>query len=717
MTIYFNSAGASRGLNYKEILQIRDPRTLRNVLTTEVLLQDIAPILNTPGLAPLPNVQENLQANVQDNIQNNAQPSSQPSLQLSPQVTPQTGIQSNAQTSNLSPLFIPEFYSSLLTKSDPLQNILQMLEKILPQAFQKESASLLLKINQQHPDLLLPSIDFLQQVPEQEKIKIYPKALQILQKIYEQVQNQLLNKSPPEGLGIKQEFVQDLRQIKYLAELLQKDPVFNNLKTAPLSLENFLDFVLLSKQEQQQHSTEELFALSVFLKAGFKLEEYILAAEHENPVKIALVLIEAQKEENANPQLTQFVQSKAFLNLVNELKGNLLEKDIFLQKLETFIQKLKPELPEIIPRNTPPNITQNRVQNSIPGNSKVRVLQEGFIESSSTQDEKIPLQALSTEDGLIPPAQWNIQTSANQIALQGSFLVLRQFPPGLNPLKLEVKNSRRKERSDFSIFALLTQSFLGEMDSEQEKESTTKNSFLINHYQLNPLEKEPNSLLLGALAFSLNAPVFLTEGFSGKKIPAPEYFEFYFLMDWIHPDKRYSRKDFLTLAESQESKKLRESLTQLNQEGLSAFEDYQIALKNFLKKIKENIPEAKASLKEAEVFLTQEVKKYLENKNPGPGKNQLLEAMPKGNLMASVLRKTASLCEEGQQFGEALIHFAEASKNNFSGVNKEDNPVAKLETLLHQLRVRFIERQNYASETWIKKMGMAQHFIERYQTL
>lgn len=675
MMIQANSTATLLGLKYNEIMQIKDPQTLRNVLVTELFLQE------NPSTS--------------ENIFN-----SLPTLKIEnkEEVSDPNNIQSS----------IPKLYSSLLSKSDSLQSILKILENVSPPQYLKESTSLLLKVNQQQPDLLIPSIDFLEQIPSELKTQAYPKALEVLQKMFNQVQLDLQNKSKPEGLGIKQEFVQSLRQMKQLLDFTQNAPLLNNLKepfspilTSPALPEKVLNLLLSSLKDQVPHQTEELFALTVFLKAGFKPEEYILAAAHENPVKTALVLIAAQKNEEIE------VSAKPLQVLVKELRTHLLDKDAFLESLKVAVEKLKPNFPEEF-------TTDPLIKNILPANSqnnKIKVLQEGFIESTTTGDEKIPLQALSMEDGFIPPTQWIIQSSINQIALQGAYLMLRQFPAGLNAIKMEVKNSRNKSKSSFNIFALLTQSFLSSDIEDSKAEYRYPENIAFDRYQVQGPEREANSLLLGSLAFSLDAPVFLTQGFSGEKISAPEHFEFYFLMDWIHPDKRYSRKDFLTLSETEESKTLRLCIQQLNKEGLPAFENYQKAVKNFLNKIQKCIPEAKSSLREAETFLNQEVKKHFENKSNPEEKNQLLEAMPKGNLMASILRKTASLYEEGNQYGEALIHFAEASKGD-----SENQSVGKLDNLLQKLRKRFIETQSYASENWVKQAGLATHFIERYQT-
>lgn len=390
--------------------------------------------------------------------------------------------------------------------------------------------------------------------------------------------------------------------------------------------------------------SNELFTFPISLNAGIDGVTYQALASQVEPLRLAVLLIAAK---NLGPiQLAKMVVE--LQAAVNEGRPALP----VVQKWEGQLQ-----VPVIPPSNQPPP----------PLKLDPFILEPGFAQFKAGQAHSLYLAALDPQEGLLPNTAWQVVPDPGLSAIQSSFLMLGAFPAGFQRAKLQVENKKKAS----TVFEFLMYLFREDEEIEVESKPNEQNpaSSAAPAYSGETLQPAIASPLSGSIDLNIARPFVLVNGYSPDRvIPAPLQVSFKFLVNVVDPKTMHSRKDFLTLNQSDEAKDFRQTVQRIAHDGLKVFDSYLNNLTRLFTRLEKALPVGKQSLESAKHYLRNQVMIYLmgqKRADLAEGDKQVLkaiEASPKGDVMASMCATMGAANAVSGQWSDALIHFADATE-------------------------------------------------------
>lgn len=440
----------------------------------------------------------------------------------------------------------------------------------------------------------------------------------------------------------------------------------------------FLNFAI---QERPGTFENELFALPVLQRAGVDISTYQRLANSSEPIRLALLVIEASKISGQASSLSQQAANtqggSVLVNMLQEMKAALLDKDptralqIVVGKWE---QQLKPPLPQSTNSSGTISLAQATAQIQRGGNHALLV------------------QALSQKSGLLPDSAWQIETgltnvnnptlmTSGQLAIQAGLMATATCPPGAHRLKLRVQGDTDDESIIEFLLSIVTPF---EEESDYEEEEKQKRKSPAKDYA--DISQMTQSIpLTGQVDMQLSSPFILTQPYNENSVvPAPLQVSFHFLMDFTEPQTRMSREQFLTLTQSTEAANLRESVLELAENGPAGIDKYVKNLQVLFDKLKKYSPQFEKSFEQAKRYLRDEVVLYMLGKKSNIQSQhiKILEGSSRGDLIASICATSASTLTLAGHTSDALIHFSDAARI----ADSQPYFMGKLEGFLETLR-------------------------------
>lgn len=531
------------------------------------------------------------------------------------------------------------------------EEIMQLLEKLLPTPeVRSQELPVMLRFAQQAPDLLDSFTRVLGTLvglgASEETLS---ESIDMMGQMGRLVSERA--SSPGAKLGSEQQAGQWMREVETLLNAQESMPPSSRATTAEM-----IRFLSLALRESPDTFEQELFAVPVFQKAGFDLTTYQMMADQVEPARIALLMIASDNKGDPALKNQMFSEMRQALSSAS---GGLADKPL-LPVVEKWEKIFKPQQP----------LSTREL------NIKFHTLKEGLALVPEGRERGLVIQALSRKTGLLPDRSWQIGKMADigligqtgeiasdmgNVGLLGSLLLTQAFPAGLHRLKCRVRDNKCESFVEFLLYVV--QGLSEEEEESQGKEKNQKRQR--QGYDPVEIETVPSRSVGGSIDLSLNAPVILMAPYQKDSvIPAPLQVSFKFLANIVDPKTLFSRRSFLTLAESAEAADFRRAVHLLSAKGLAAYDGYVRALQNLFEKIESAIPSGRKSLDQARQYLRNEVLLYITGQSEGGDKQavvKMMEKSPKGDVMASICATAAGVLARADRVGDALIQFADAS--------------------------------------------------------
>lgn len=491
----------------------------------------------------------------------------------------------------------------------------------------------LLGWQQQWPDLGNAVHGLLQAVLPQQT----PKTVELLLQLFQQLQTLQAAQSASLPLPALPQW------LHHMTALIVAQPAMP--AAAQAGTDTLLQFLQYAARERPNTFEHELFALPVFQKAGFSLSEYVTTAAQVDPLRVALLVIAADTSD-------QGAGTPLMLHALRDaLRTTLARPENFVQTIAEWEQRLQPSVMPIHAASTRPMaMPPQSLQHAAP--SAWSMASEGMPQPTAAM---LPLQAVSRQQGVLPADAWQVAVNGVPMEIlewQGSAWVA-------SSLVYRPKTRAQVRAADGqSAWLDLLSYWFREGDEELAAETPSAN------LSGTPYDRSYDSVdimqpLFGAIAVSLSTPMILTRRYREQTVDAPLQMSFQFLADLVDPKTRYSRTEFLRLAQSPTTSRFRASIRALGDEGLPAYAEYVDALAALFA----GLPCQGATLTRAHHFLRDEVLLYLMGKSHNrESRFAMLERLSQGDLLASVCATTAGALAAGAQTSDALIHFADATE-------------------------------------------------------
>ncbi|MBI4237704.1 MAG: hypothetical protein HY696_04695 [Deltaproteobacteria bacterium] len=417
-----------------------------------------------------------------------------------------------------------------------------------------------------------------------------------------------------------------------------------------------LRFLATSLHESPLTFEQELFALPVAQQAGLTPTELQTLSHHVEPMRLALLLIAARRADRPHdPDTTR--------SLTAGLRQAIQQEQSALLVVESWEAQLHP----------------TQLKNFDPSKlATVHTLAEGATVVSEHDEAALWLQALSIKHGVLPDTAWQLEAgevhpesgapatvSARDAALQGALFYTTHFPIGLHRLHFRVHDDEADTEGLAEFLLYVVREYGAEEKPPSQQHPPPQQQPHGNPYQQHALAPPTPTPLLGTIAVRLNTPFILTTPYQhDRTIAAPLQVAFHFLADQVAPATRFSRRDFLTLAESPEAGQFRAAVRALAQQGIGGFDRYLDALQGLFTRLESTLPGSATTLERAKHYLRNEVLLYLVGKR-GAGTSvttPIVAGTSRGDVLASVLCTTAGVMAAAEHTADALVHFASAAE-------------------------------------------------------
>ncbi len=490
--------------------------------------------------------------------------------------------------------------------------------------------------------LFHPIMKLIQNAPE--SLEVFTKSIHSLEK--QRATPELLTRFTNFATKLADKFIPShnhqasLKQVQF-HQIMQQVSHFidaqNSISpTEKLSVEQSVQLLKLIAKETPQSIDRELFALPIIQKAGISTELYQQIAHHIEPIRFALLIIEAQKTPQSSTVIAQ-IMSQIQLAFDNK------------QPLDSIIHFWEQQLMPITPKEfTPANAMD------------IHYPSKEIIHLPQNNSHGILLQAISPTEGVLPDSSWQPMMDSKEIALLGSMLIGSELPQGFHHIKYRL-NTRKKENTFINLLLYVLNDDEYEAYSELEKKPSQKTP------SNSPYHSDSTSFHQvgqGEISINVDSPYILLAPYSKKDIiSAPLNLTFRFLYRFVDPDYKYSRSEFLTFKRSAISQKFNKSIQLLNEKGIQSYSDYSDSVDNLFVELSHLFPLGQINFKQAQKFFKDEVLLYLAGKRS----NSIITQREKtilnsnhGDIMASICQRAAGLMAIANEHSQSLIHFADS---------------------------------------------------------
>lgn len=430
-----------------------------------------------------------------------------------------------------------------------------------------------------------------------------------------------------------------LRQTQLI--LTQQQTFPQGSRALPDEVLRLLGFAL---RERPATFENELFALPVLQRAGIDLTTYQRLAHQVEPIRLALLIIEATRRAHAG-------EAETLGQLLTDLRAAHTDPRGMGALVASWEQRLKPA----------------QLHTAPPGDPAVHVPAETIAQIPQGARHALLLQALSEKNGVLPDRQWRTD-AAIPLDIQAGLLATVAYPPGLHRLRLSIPDLEEDDEAMIEFLLYIVHGVEDEDDGDEagEEKRQQPGQGRMQRRFLAPYEAQaapPDTPVAGQIAVALAAPFILTQRYDPHAtIPAPLQISFHFLLDLVAPATRQSREHFLTFAQSSTAAQFRQAVLQLGRQGIAGFEDYVESLQQLFARLESAAPSARDTFAHAKTFLRDEVLLYLMGKS-APGKTtRLLEGQPQGDVIASICATAGGSCARAGHTGDALIWMGDAAR-------------------------------------------------------
>lgn len=402
--------------------------------------------------------------------------------------------------------------------------------------------------------------------------------------------------------------------------------------------DTILQLFRFAAQERPATFEHELFALPVLQRAGFNLTDYVATAARVDPMRLALLYVAAERHDPATiADLTHAVRATLQSDAAPDALASLLTQ---------WEARLQPT--RLTPIDAPSPAVAARVA------SDVSAPLVGVTPVSGDATVLIPLQAVSRQMGVLPAAAWT--ATLGNIPLHVLEWNGCAWMAGTAAARQRARIGVRTGAGHGTWMDVLAHWLRGFDEAPAESSPAARAA---DAYAQSADPVELSAPLFGAIDLSLATPMILTRRYHEQAIAAPLHVSFRFLADVVDPRTRYSRADFLRLAQSPGAQRFRAAVRALDTQGVAGYPAYIDALGALFA----GLPCQSEALIRAQHFLRDEVLLHLMGKAAHRNERiDHLQRLPRGDLLASICATTAGALALQARRSDALLHFTDAAQ-------------------------------------------------------